>query len=67
MKGKRHFRLLTAGEQASITAGSDRLIEWKRKAKNPTAFPQATIDAAKRISGLTLNYLNEQWFVVEIK
>lgn len=67
MEGKRHFRLLTAAERESIAKQHDRHIEWVRKAKNSTAFPQSTIEAANKTLGLTINWLNEQWYVVEIK
>lgn len=67
MEGKRHFRLLTTAEREEITNKHDRHIEWQRKAKNATAFPQSTIAAAQSTLNLTINWLNEQWYVVEIK
>lgn len=66
---KPHFRKLTVEERAEIQAKISTPIKWERTQgkRGYDIFPGFTIEKVKEATGLKLNYLSGEWYVVEYK
>lgn len=65
---KPHFRLLTQKDKDDIQSKISTPIKWYRvdgTKRGYYIFPGFTIDKVKEVTGLTLNYLGGEWYVVE--
>lgn len=64
---KPRFRLLTKEEKADIQSKIDTPLKWYRTdgtRRGYYIFPGFTIDKVKDVTGMTLNYLGGEWYVV---